>query len=261
MRIWPGLLLLLCGDAAAIVPTPADGPGIGVRRYRSEAVFLPGVPARDYRFHQDSPHVIAVSAPAVPLGALGVVVDPAIRGFSYDPGLSYARKFGPMPIAGADGAPRRAKLFQFIGGDTLRIDHCFVSGMAMSLTEDGDYVVSFRADQNPRTIDQTRGPAVVPEVIRPSVRQTSQILRNRFFVSVRGYAGRPTPDPLNASAMAEPVAMEVVVPGFWVERGNSLPVRIAGRLPAEQARYFDVIDRIEFEFFYEYQTGLKADLP
>ena len=252
------LIVLIVGMA-----TPSTEAQI-IRRYHVDAVLVPGLPARDYDYLHESAHARAVSAPAIPLGLPAVVGEPAVRALPPIAFETYPPKLPPAVAAavGVPGDPVPAKLFQFVATPTLQVGHCVLSNPAVTLTAQGDYVVSFRAIQNPAFANERFDPDVLPgavivDDIEPVVRQTSQLLRNRFHVRVLGYA---SPSPTSPAAVP-PAAMEVILPPFWVERGQPLPVRYAGRLALEQARYFELIDRVEIEFFFELQPGLGPSVP
>lgn len=211
--------------------------GAGAKHYHSQARCLPGLPPRDYAYHDLSPSAIALSERAV---ALRAPVNPS--------------------LAVVGEATERIRLYQFIEAPALRVDHCFVLRPSVTLSSTGTWVVSFRAVQNPIVTANDPFLPIIRDEIREQVKQTSQILRNRFHVQVRGYAARPLANGPGATTLSAPVLFEAHVTPFWVERGVPREIRVSYDSP-DVARYFDLIDRVEVEFRYEYQTGLRASQP
>jgi hypothetical protein len=213
----------------------------------------PGIATRDYQFRDLSPTVSAISAPAVPMGSMtsrSRLVELGLIGDAID---------GAAVPLGA-----RAKMFQFIDPTTLRIDHCSISHMAAVIDEEGRWVASLRADQNPvvarerrRLIDE-----VVVDDIRPAVLQTRQILRNRFHVRFAGYAWPEDRTVVGRGAATHPELFEIVLTPFWVQRGEPRRLIYTGAMsPAEAARAYAFADRIGVDFSYERQSDLGAGRP
>ncbi len=121
----------------------------------------------------------------------------------------------------------------------LQIEHCQISQVALQLHDDGQWVLSLRADQNRRP-DEGQPAAFNPDL---------HIKRNQFFVRLR-CLGNFQNEPANASlAAGKPVLVELNPSEFWVENGQPKYVRTGGfNLLVKD--YFDDVDRVEIEFFY-----------
>lgn len=151
----------------------------------------------------------------------------------------------PGTPAGDIGA---TQVYQFLD-PRLQLDHCFLSRMAVSLAANGTYRISFRADQNPQPGGADVMSPLPPGEALTTTLQTTQLRRNLFFVTVRGYAnsppvgGRPGPNP------TAPVVWEVPVEPFFVERGRPYSGLVEGRSEAAR-RAYPLVDRVEVEFTY-----------
>jgi hypothetical protein len=102
--------------------------------------------------------------------------------------------------------------------------------------DQGGWVLSLRADQNRRA----EGEGFVP---------TLYVKRNLFTVRLRCYgnfANEPTQAALDSG---KPLLAAIQPPGFWVENGQPKYLRLADQDELIQ-RYFELIDRVEIEFFY-----------
>jgi hypothetical protein len=214
----------------------------------------PGIATRDYQHRNLSQTISAISALAVPMGSFtprSRLVELGLVGGVVDGAT-------PPPL----GA--RAKMFQFVDPTSLRIDHCSISHMAAVLDEEGRWVASLRADQNPIVVRDRRNlvDGVVVDDIRRSVLQTRQILRNRFHVRIAGYSWPEGQNVVDADAATHPEIFEIVLTPFWVQRGEPRRLLCSGAMPpAEAARAYALVDRIGIDFAYERQAGLKADRP
>lgn len=214
----------------------------------------PGIATRDYQHRNLSHAVSAISAPAVPMGSI------TSRSRRAELGL-IGEAAGLDPVLGA-----RAKMFQFIDPTSLRIDHCSISRMAAVLDEEGRWVASLRADQNPVVLRERRNliDEVVVDDIRPAVLQTRQILRNRFHVRFAGLAWPEGRSAVGAGAATHPELFEIVLVPFWVQRGEPRRLIYSGAMPPDEgARAYALADRIEVDFAYERQAdlGVGADRP
>jgi len=136
-------------------------------------------------------------------------------------------------------------LFQW-DAPTLIIDHCSISQPALQLYRNGDWVLSLRADQNPRS----------DNVGETTYRATEHIKRNRFAVRLRCY-GRFTTEPTeDAVQNGKPVLVEITPAEFWVQNGEPRFLRADGNDDLI-IRHFDDIDRVELEFFYYKGTAVQ----
>ena len=129
-------------------------------------------------------------------------------------------------------------LFQ-LDRDKLQIQQCEISQVALQLHDNGDWVLSLRADQNRRPNKGEKWP------YNPRL----YIKRNQFVIRLRSLGAVETKPAANAPAAGKPILVELTPPEFWVENGQPRYVRKAGseRLVKD---YFHEIDRVEIEFFY-----------
>jgi hypothetical protein len=131
----------------------------------------------------------------------------------------------------------------------LKIDHCEISQVVLQLHDDGDWILSLRADQNRRP----RGDE--PVVYNPRL----HIKRNQFIVRLRclgSFADSPTEA---AVAAGKPVLAELHPSPFWVENGQPRYLRLEGWDPWVE-EHFAEIDRVEIEFFYYQHHGYPSPM-
>lgn len=217
-----------------------------------------GMPRRDYQYHHYSPTATLMSLAATSLPdveAVATVIDPL---------TGQSRRV-------------RTKLFQFIPS-SMEIDHCSLSRLAVTIDSMGRWSLSLRADQNPQATRGERFIPAVPDDLRDQVLQTSHLMRNLFLVNFRVLptiptritdTGRSVTKPeLNAEdtvldvvdlprvvdRLGEPTLFAATITPFWVQRGQPLTKRVTGQDP-ELARIFDMIERVEIEFRYQYEAG------
>ncbi len=138
----------------------------------------------------------------------------------------------------ADAAPaiqHDQKLFQW-SENRLKIDHCEISNMAVQLSRSGECRLNLRADQN-RTLPGNR--------YNPSL----YIKRNQFGVVLRCYGNMATARQVSELTVGQPVLAEIKVDKFWVQNGKPTFLVTSESAPAVE-KFFDLIDRVEIEFFY-----------
>lgn len=230
------------------------------RYFHARARTRSGLPVRDYVFE-------AFAQPITAWSMSGVPVPPFVT---------------PPELAPTEALAARAdtelRVFQFID-ERLAIDHCSISRIAVQLHRNGDCTVSFRADQNPQPPAPTLGPpslsTVVPPQVAPNVTTTAPVLnpklnvtteqptnkytlhlrRNEFYVQFRcyGLAGAP----MISTPLGKPVMAEIVIPPFWVERGE--PYQMMYRCHSNEIKKnFLLIDRVELEFTYRLAQSAKT---
>ncbi len=248
--------------------------GAGSDHYKVKPRIACGIAARDYQFRQFSIPVVARSQTSTPLNpsipqaviasATIVATAPnsptAVRTQStvvQDPVLA-----GGFVSAASLYPPVQGKIFQFFQPSLLSSDQCVLSEMAATIDSHGHWVISFRADQSRPALIKS-GPMLinvpVPNPIRPSIKQTSHILRDLFVLKVRFLASQPGSVRDSLVRNDDPVVFSVDLEPFWVERGMSRKLQFNGIIPAELAtRSFDRAERVEIEFSYQLQTGLSG---
>ncbi len=137
--------------------------------------------------------------------------------------------------------PRRQTIIELYQLDQprLTVDQCEISQVALQLHDDGEWVLTLRADQNRRPDDAAAAP------YNPRL----YIKRNQFTVRLRCLGAFKNEPALAALAAGKPVLVDLDPEPFWVENGQPRYVRTCGRSPLI-ANYFADIDRVEIEFFY-----------
>lgn len=134
--------------------------------------------------------------------------------------------------------PLVTRLYQ-LDRSTLKVDHCEVSQVALQVRSDGSWVLSMRADQN-----RTPGELDVAQY-NPKL----HLKRNEFQVRLRCLGGFAIPPMLGSPNAGQPVLAAIEPKAFWVENGQPRYIRLVGCNP-DLKRDFELVDRIEFEFFY-----------
>jgi hypothetical protein len=132
----------------------------------------------------------------------------------------------------------------------VKIDHCSLSRFALVLHDNGEWTLSLRADQNPETEGQPRNEITAPGGALPDDgKQTLQLRRNLFFVRIRCYAAFPLDVKLPKQGPGFPALIELCPEPFWVQRGRPYDLRVRRPQP-DVNRFFDLIDRVEVDFYY-----------
>ena len=121
----------------------------------------------------------------------------------------------------------------------IQINHCEISDVAIQLYDDGQWVLSLRADQNRRPEDGG------PDGYNPFL----HIRRNEFFIRLRCLGAYDHPPMTEVVTNGKPVLADLQPYAFWVENGEPRYVRQHGNDPLV-AEHFADIDRVEIEFFY-----------
>ncbi|MBC8350736.1 MAG: hypothetical protein H8E66_02035 [Planctomycetes bacterium] len=135
-------------------------------------------------------------------------------------------------------AARQIKLYQ-LDRSALAIDHCQVSGMAMQLDHDGNWILSLRADQNRQPIGDE------PQSFNPRL----HLKRNQFHLALRCLGSFQTSVRDAVVGAGRPVLADLLPRPFWVENGQPRHMRLSGN-SWTVADNFHEIDRVEIEFYY-----------
>ena len=144
--------------------------------------------------------------------------------------------------------PGTAATFQ-LRDQVIRVDHCTLSEVSVTLYPDGKYVVGFRADQNPLASDP-RTPALTTAargLTADTGIEPGQFRRNKFYVTVRGYAADPLGEGRAGGSKA--VVLDLPLDPFWVNRGESYRGLADGTSEAVRRNY-TLVDRVEVDFTY-----------
>jgi len=138
---------------------------------------------------------------------------------------------------GRNSIPGRIYQLQQSG---IQNDHCLLSDVAVTLFENGDWIVSCRAVQNPELVEPDQQPVF------------ERFKRNRFMISVRGLGAFPLTEPTPDGVLAKPMLFNIELPDEWMERGEVRTIRRQQPHGDKNVqRYFNDIDRIEVELRYE----------
>jgi len=138
----------------------------------------------------------------------------------------------------------------------LAIEHCSISRVSVTVTENGQFFVSMRADQNPqfgrRPLELVGGQGVAGQGFVPVqpgfVLQTGHLMRNEFLVAIRFYANRAQPEQ-RTRVLGGAVLTAIDLPGFMVQRGEQKSYTHADTSP-DLGRFFRQLDHIQVDFSY-----------
>lgn len=149
------------------------------------------------------------------------------------------------PNASPNIKPETVKFFQ-MNREKLLVDHCEITNVGLTISEYGGWSFAFEAHQN-----KVVTPAKVVKVQKPSLKQkqTSQLLRNAFYVKARGL-GTPPSGTANPNLVVAPVLWEIDLGKIIVENGEQGSKFITGQ-NAALGRYVDLTQQVEFYFTYE----------
>jgi hypothetical protein len=255
-RHWYSRALLILTTVMSAAPSPKEKlPDLLPERpdwlkclpRHTRSYGLPGLPMRDYQY-------LTYSQPAIALSQVAVLIE---QRQPFQVGVPPAG----VPAAGVNVpivVRERLRFFQ-LDVAKMQVDHCFLSRVAVTLQENGDWILSLRADQNPwmtggrndvSTPIHVRGAATAIQPAAPKLtKETDYLKRNQFFVSVRCYGAYPLKEGAPPLAPGKPVLFELRPAPFWVQRGRPYDLWVKESLP-DVRQYFDLIDRVEIEFFY-----------
>ncbi|MCA9163444.1 MAG: hypothetical protein R3C99_09335 [Pirellulaceae bacterium] len=121
----------------------------------------------------------------------------------------------------------------------ISVGHCHISQVALQIHDNGMWILSLRADQNP----------LPPPGAVPIYNPTLHIKRNLFHVKLRCLGAYREPVAEFVPSLGKPVLAELSPCPFWVENGQPRFVR-TGRVDPWLQEHFADIDRVEVEFFF-----------
>lgn len=233
-RVW------LAVSAGVWLASAADAGELPTHRMRPGTVC--GIPNYPYQVVNTTPNLTTTSASLIRVTAGRAVVPDVI----------------PDSPASGLGAVRTPVVFQ-LADTRLQLDHCFLSRVAVTVHDDGRYLVNFRADQNPQlqnlrsdlnlqSVRDIASPLKLGERV-DTVLQTTQLRRNQFVLHVRGYAMAPVRQELPGLGLGKPALFDIPITPFMVQRGEPYYGKFEGRSDALR-RSFELIDRVEVDFTY-----------
>jgi len=128
------------------------------------------------------------------------------------------------------------KTFQ-INERFLRIDHCEVSLVTVTVANEGQWFLTFVARQDP---------AIVESKLRP---EFERFKRNQFRVEVNPVLMMSVQQSATNAALGKPELPHIPVQEFWVEKGQTIRIQRNER-NKDLARYFDLIEQVDVHFSY-----------
>lgn len=217
-------------------PVPVDDPAGGMPRLLDESDEDDG--------EELDPRSLRLEAPRV-----GQTLKRSLSKIRRTYHHEYAPGAGPSPSRLGDPILEKARqevitkplvtrVYQ-LDRNSLTIDQCEVSQVALQLRSDGRWVLSLRADQNRRPDDPENAP------YNPKL----YVKRNEFNLRLRCLGGFAIPVTTTSQAAGQPVMAAFQPEPFWVENGQPRFLRLVG---CERNLWLDLekIDRVEIEFFY-----------
>jgi len=224
--------LLIVAMLVVLTTTAAAIELRGVRRNRTRPCLNSGIPIADYQYEDRSSSASAISK--TPLEDDILLEQTTVPDATESSNVEIEQL--PAPPAKSDQiADPDTKLFQWNRAN-LVIDYCSISMPALRISRNGDWTLSLRADQNPKSETNEYNP-------------TLHIKRNKFVIKLRCYGSYETLPSETSSKVGRPILAELPVKEFWVENGQPKYVRMTGS-SKNASQNFDLIDRVEIEFFY-----------
>jgi hypothetical protein len=149
-------------------------------------------------------------------------------------------------VAGSGPVDTTVATFSLLD-QVIRVDHCTLSKVSVALYPDGKFVVAFRADQNPQPADPLARTLTARGTGIDTGLDPVQFRRNKFFVTVRGYAA----DPLGERGIGatKTAVLELPVEPFWVNRGEPYTGLVEGTSEAVRRNY-KLVERVDVDFTY-----------
>jgi hypothetical protein len=193
---------------------------------------LPGIPDK-WAYRPDTDRSALVSAQGSP----GVLLETALARSTDttvgEPASRVKLRYFQMPVRG------------------LFIDHCSITRVVLTIRDDGQYLVSFRADQHVKLSGAIGDPVIPLEVeFRPlRSKEVNQLKRNEFTVRFRLLGGSGPRDTLAPVGVGRPVLVKLAMDPFWVQRGEPYDFFAKGS-SVDVKDYFSLVDLIEVDFSY-----------
>ena len=135
-----------------------------------------------------------------------------------------------MPTALVKSYPLRQK--------ELRIDHCQLSKVVVTITDSGEWTIDMLAEQNPELLSRED---------RPRIQLYHQ---NRLHVTVRPLIGSGVTSASSLDNVVTASVCRLKVPPFWLEKGQSEQIHFSGMEPLLAER-FNTIRNVQIDLQYE----------
>jgi len=201
----------------------------GAVRHHTRPRAATGIPPRDYQFRSRS-------QPQMRLSKTALLMERQAR--------------GKMSLV-------KIRHYQ-LGQRSVEIGHCSISRVSLQLRDNGRWVVSLRADQNPVPAPAAETEAGADAETEPMAvdeqRYTEHIHRNRFHVKFRCYGAYREEEDSADETTGKPVLFTLEPKPFWVQKGE--PYALWQRGDSDDVtQYLHLVDRVELEFGIETATG------
>jgi len=229
------ILLVIVPSASLLAVEP-----LRVYRNITRPPCATGIPLSRYQYGVRSPSGIEISRTAILLRRSTRVSDE----LQLEPRMLVRSEYTdrssrlPAAIIGGVHIDRSIDLYQ-LDRAGVRINHCEISEVAIQLYDDGQWVLSLRADQNRRSEDGG------PDGYNPNL----HIKRNEFFIRMRCFGAFDHPAMREVATTGKPVLVNLEPYSFWVENGEPRYIRQHNWDPLVREHFQD-IDRVEIEFYY-----------
>ncbi|MCO6457438.1 MAG: hypothetical protein J5I93_19225 [Pirellulaceae bacterium] len=142
----------------------------------------------------------------------------------------------PSPQLESSRSARLIHVYQLYD-PKLDIDFCSISRVALQMHNNGQWVLSLRADQHQR------------ELVEQGYQPRLYVKRNQFVIRLRAYGNFAELPTAAAIQSGKPELVDLPEIKFWVQNGEPRFLRTTGH-DDRIRQYFDLLDRVELEFFY-----------
>jgi len=145
------------------------------------------------------------------------------------------------PVPGAmldlERTSLRLKSFQ-IRERFLRVDHCELSLITVTLVNDGTWYLTLTARQDPSMLDTRQRP------------EFERFRRNQFRLDVNPVLLVQVQQNASGAALGKPELPHIPRQEFWVEKGETVRIQRDGS-SAELAKYFELVEQVDVHFSYQ----------
>jgi hypothetical protein len=181
------------------------------------------LPCYDYRGKTPGNPDQQTTFAAIPLTFNQEIVEGGVV-VSDEPGIARTKKMA-------------VKVFQ-LSTSEIRVKHCRLTQVAITVVEDGTWTINCIAEQNPALVDDQERPPLF------------NFKRNRFFVDFRGVGVSEPNDPPNTRVVGQPQLFQITPEAFWVEAGQKRVMRWTGQSP-DADRFFELVNRVDVDLRFE----------
>lgn len=219
-------IIWICAGAMCVTATTAlSGNRVCARRYS-------GLPCYNYTPARLSAPVVATTFGPFPVRPVGVSSGVAAAAV---PPLGTA----PTPAPVAEALPSSINVFQ-LAQPALQIDQCQISGVAITLRQDGRWFINYVGVQDPKLAGAQK------------MAQVSALKGNNFHVRIRAFGIASPQAGAGGMALAPCELFSLETEPQWFDRGETRAIRLESPIfnPAVREN-FEFVQRMEVEFRYE----------